>query len=89
MDVVLLTQEECAFCDRAKALLYRLSAEFPLSVVTLDLNTPQGREMAERGGILFAPGIFIDGEAVCYGRPSERRLRREIVSRLGSLHMNG
>ena len=31
-----------------------------------------------RGGVMFPPGIFIDGRAFAYGRPSERALRREI-----------
>ncbi len=78
MEVTLLTQGDCAFCDQAKEILDRLSAEYGLAVTTLELSSPEGRALAERGGIMFPPGIFIDGETLCYGRPSERRLRREI-----------
>ena len=82
MEVLLLTQENCGFCAQAKELLDRLSGEYQLSVTTLDLNSPEGQALAMRGGVLFPPGIFIDGESFSYGRPSERKLRREIERRL-------
>lgn len=82
MEVLLLTQENCGFCAQAKEILDRLSSEYQLSVTTLDLNSPEGQALAMRGGVLFPPGIFIDGEPFSYGRPSERKLRREIERRL-------
>lgn len=82
MEVLLLTQENCGFCTQAKEILDRLSGEYQLSVTTLDLNSPEGQALAMRGGVLFPPGIFIDGEPFSYGRPSERKLRREIERRL-------
>lgn len=80
--VTLLTQDACAFCDDAKAILERLSAEHPVEVVELDLGTERGRQVAERAGVLFPPGILFDGDPVAYGRPSERHLRRELRRRL-------
>jgi glutaredoxin len=82
MQVLLLTQERCGFCAQAKALLARLSDEYGFSISTLDVNSPEGQALAMRGGVLFPPGIFIDGEPFSYGRPSERKLRREIERRL-------
>lgn len=79
--IVIITKEDCAFCDLAKALFGRLGAEYPLAVSTLSLGSPEGQELAERGQILFPPGIFIDGEPFSYGRPSERKIRREIDRR--------
>ena len=66
---------------QAKALLERLSGEYNLSVTTLDLNSLEGQALAMRGGVLFPPGIFLDGKPFSYGRPSERRLRRELELR--------
>ena len=83
MDVLVLTREDCAFCEQAKEILTRLAAEYPLTVATLDLHSPAGQALALRGGVLFPPGIFLDGAAFSYGRPSERRLRRELERRLG------
>jgi glutaredoxin len=82
MEVTLLTQENCAFCDQAKEMLDRLSVEYPISVSTLDLGSPEGQALAERGGVMFPPGIFIDGEPFSYGRLSERKLRRELDRRV-------
>lgn len=81
MKVTLLTQENCAFCEKAKDILARLSEEYTLSVETFDLTSPEGRTLAERGGVMFPPGIFVEGEPFSYGRPSERKLRRELDRR--------
>jgi len=85
MNVLLLTQEHCGFCAQATEILDRLSVEYELSISTLDLASPEGEALAVRSGLLFPPGIFLDGEPFSYGRPSERRLRREIERRLKSV----
>jgi thiol-disulfide isomerase/thioredoxin len=85
MDLQLITEDGCAFCDDAKELLDRLSAQYGFSVSVLELDTPQGQTLAERGGIMFPPGILIEGEPFSYGRPSERRLRRELDRRIGAV----
>lgn len=82
LDILMLTQDNCRFCEDAKLLFQRLAGEFPLSVGMLDISSPEGQGLAVQGGILFPPGIFMNGEPFCYGRPSERRIRREIESRL-------
>ena len=81
IDVVLLTQGDCAFCHDAEDILGRLSAEYGFVVTRLDVDTPEGQETAVGGGLLFPPGILIDREPFSYGRPSERKLRREFERR--------
>lgn len=80
-EVTLLTQENCAFCDKAKEILDRLSGEYPISVRELDLNSSEGQRLAWTGRVMFPPGIFLDGESFSYGRPSERKLKRELNRR--------
>ena len=82
VEVLLLTQEQCEPCDRARELLGRLSQEYPLSIQAVELNSARGRELAAGGGIPFPPGVFLDREPFSYGRLSERRLRRELEQRL-------
>ena len=82
VEVTLLTQDACGFCDDAKELLDRLAGEFPIAVTELDLRSAAGERLAVAGGMMFPPGIFVDGEPFGYGRPSERRLRRELERKL-------
>jgi len=84
MQVVILTQEDCAFCEQAKAIMSRLAAEYELEVSLLELSSPEGQTLALQGGVMFPPGIFIGGEPFSYGRPSERALRREVERRIAA-----
>ncbi len=81
MQVLLLTQERCDFCEQAKEILARLKSEYELTLSTLDVRMPEGEALAVRHGLLFPPGILLDGEPFSYGRLSERKLRREIERR--------
>jgi glutaredoxin len=82
LELLILTEEDCGFCEDAKAIASRLALDYDLAVTTRELNSDEGRELAVRGGVMFPPGIFIDGEAFSYGRPSERALRRELDRRI-------
>ena len=74
--VTLLTQADCSLCEQAKEVLARLRDKFSLVVEEVDLATPRGRELAQGAGIVFAPGVLLDGQPFSYGRLSERRLRK-------------
>ncbi len=81
MRVLVLTQQNCTFCEQAKELLGWLSTEYGFSVSVLDVASPEGEALAVRSGILFPPRILFDGEPISYGRPSERKLRQELERR--------
>ena len=84
MEVTVLSQDNCRYCDQAHEILGRLAARYPLSITTVDLAEPEGQALAERAGMFFTPGIFIDGDAFSFGRASEKQLRREIERRLAA-----
>lgn len=78
LDVLILVQAGCHFCHDAQALLDRLAGEYPLRIHTLDMGTPEGEKTALESGLLFPPGILLQGRPFCYGRPSEGKLRLAI-----------
>ena len=79
IDVWLLTQRDCLFCEQAQDVLGRLRHEHPLAVTEIALDSVEGQVLALQHRVLFAPGIFINGTLASYGRPSERRLRRILT----------
>jgi hypothetical protein len=81
VEITLLTQTSCAMCDLAKGILGRLGEEYPLSVTEVDLRSDEGRRLAADAGVLFAPGVLVDGSPFSYGRLSERKLRRFLDRR--------
>jgi hypothetical protein len=80
--VLLLTEGSCAYCEHARAVLNRVGREFPLTVRSVDVASPEGEALAASAGFLFAPGVLLNGQPFSYGRLSERRLRRELKRRL-------
>lgn len=78
VEVVVLTKSGCTFCDDAKEMLERLAAEYSLAVRLVQLESSEGQVLAIRSGLLFPPGILLDGKPFSYGRPSEGKLRREL-----------
>jgi len=82
--VTLLTRPECNHCDDARRILGRLAEQYPLQLSSLDIDSAAGQELALSGGLLFPPGVVIEGRPFCYGRPSEGRLRRELERLTGT-----
>lgn len=79
--ITLLTQQSCGPCERAKAILARLTNEYDLTITEVSLDSEQGGELAMRHGVMFAPGLLIDGVMFSYGRLSEGKLRRQLERR--------
>jgi glutaredoxin len=77
-EVVLLTKEECEFCEQAKDVLARLQPELGLQVRELALESEEGSALALGSGALFPPVVVVDGRPLFYGRLSEKRLRKAL-----------
>lgn len=82
VEVTLLTKTPCAYCDHAKAVLDRVGQDYPLRITEIGLDTVDGEHLARKAGVIFAPGVLIDGEPFSYGRLSERKLRRTLRTRV-------
>ena len=79
--ITLLTQTSCGLCRLATEILARLGDEYPLLVTEVELGSDEGRRLAGDAGVLFAPGVLVDGQPFSHGRLSERKLRRLLDRR--------
>ena len=81
LDVTLLSQPSCSYCDHAKEILSRLANEYPIRVTEIDMQTEEGRKLAIKHAIMFAPGILLAGQLFSYGRLSEKKLQNYLKAR--------
>lgn len=81
VSITLLTESDCRLCDHAKEVLGRVAEEYSLLVDEVPLASDHGRELATRAGVMFAPGVLVDGAPFSFGRLSERKLRKTLAAR--------
>ncbi len=86
VEITLLTQAGCRFCDLAKEIPARLGRDYSLEIREIEFASAEGQRLASVAGVLFAPGVLLDGEAFSYGRLSERKLRRAPEQRTPTTH---
>lgn len=84
--VTVLTQPGCGLCEQAKEVIARVGADHPLEVTEVSLSSAEGQQAAAAAGVIFAPGILLDGAPFSYGRLSERRLRKALSARSQDAH---
>ena len=73
--LVLVTTDDCHFCDHAREVLDELGLE----VRAVDAGSAEAGELARRRVPLAFLPVLTDGERViAYGRLSAKRLRREL-----------
>jgi glutaredoxin len=84
VQVTLLTQRHCALCDHAKDVLARVGQQYRLRIIEASLDSEDGRQLAAYAGVLFAPGVLIEGQLFSFGRLSERRLVRDLDRRIAA-----
>lgn len=76
--MTLLSKEDCSLCDHAKGVLDRIGRDHSLEVETIPLETEEGRRLAASAGVVFAPGVLLEGKPFSHGRLSEGKLRKEL-----------
>lgn len=77
--VTLLTQSDCHLCEHAKGVLTRVAVDFRIEVEEINLTSARGQRLAAASGVLFAPGVLLDGKPFAFGRLSERKLRKVLT----------
>lgn len=78
LELTLVTAADCALCSHGREVLAKLSEELPLRVSEIDLDSAEGKALAERFPLVFPPILIADGAVLSYGRLSEKRLRKEL-----------
>ena len=74
-ELLLVTTEECHFCEHAHTVLAGLG----VGVREVDVASAEAEALAGRGVPLAFLPVLTDGERViAYGRFSEKRLRKEL-----------
>jgi len=74
-ELLLVTGEDCHFCERAHEVLAALG----VAAREIAVDSDEAATLARRGIPLSFLPVLTDGErAIAYGRFSERRLRREL-----------
>ncbi len=76
MQVLLVTSTDCHLCEHARRVLACMAQRYPLSVSEVLWASEEGRRLAARDGIVFPPGVYLDGSFWGYGRLSEGRLEK-------------
>lgn len=77
-ELVLLTKQDCHFCDQAKNVLARIRDEYDVRVREVALESEEGERLALASAAPFPPVVFVNGEPFSYGRLSERKLRKAL-----------
>ncbi|MGH3907575.1 MAG: hypothetical protein ACRDTE_25870 [Pseudonocardiaceae bacterium] len=62
VEVTLLTQEHCTFCDLAKEVLERVGRDHPLQFREIDLATAEGQRLATTVAALIAQAQWTNGQ---------------------------
>jgi glutaredoxin len=77
--VVLYSKKECGLCDKAKAIIEELKAEFPLSVTEVDIYKDDA--LLEKYQIMI-PVVEINGEEAAFGIIHKDVIRKRLTSML-------
>ena len=80
MKVQLLVSDACDPCDQAEKVWRGVAAELELDFSVVNLDRPEGRELAERLQLQTIPALVVDGVLVAIGVQSAEEARA-LVSR--------
>jgi glutaredoxin len=77
--LTLYSRKDCRLCDEMKAIVSGISAQIPVDVEEIDIDT--SAELRERYGH-EVPVLFIDGRKAFKYRTTAKQLQRKLKSRL-------
>ncbi len=77
--VVLVTQDGCSACQRAKDAIGRVRrSRAEMEVEEIQFASDEGMRLVRSHGLLYPPAILVDGRLVAGGRDLEQNLRSAL-----------
>jgi glutaredoxin len=80
-NVVLLVSPTCGACPSAKSLFKELRVKYSFSYREVDINSPDGQELASRHSIRAVPATIINGRLTFIGVPSRQSVEKALTPR--------
>ncbi|MDE3017759.1 MAG: glutaredoxin [Nitrospirota bacterium] len=82
-NVVLLVSSTCGACPSAKSLFKEMRVKHSFSYREVDINSPDGQELAERHSIRAVPATIINGRLTFIGVPTRQSVEKALAPRPG------
>ncbi|NMR21571.1 glutaredoxin [Cellulomonas fimi] len=82
--VTVVRAPACHFCADAEQVLGELGRDYPLTVRTLEVASPEGRNLVAEHRAAMAPLVLLDGQYFSSGRLPRKKLLKELQARAGS-----
>ncbi|MBW8064427.1 MAG: thioredoxin family protein [Nitrospira sp.] len=82
-NVTLLVSPTCSACPSAKSLFKELRVKYSFSYREVDINSPDGQELAERHAVRAVPATIINGRLTFVGVPSRQSVEMALAPRPG------
>lgn len=70
----------CPSCPATKSFWKKLQSDFPFQYEEIDIDSAQGRELAERHNIKSVPTTLINGRSYFVGTPEKARAIQVLKS---------
>lgn len=80
-NVVLLVSSTCGACPSAKSLFKEMRVKHSFSYREVDINSPDGQELAERHSIRAVPATIINGRLTFIGVPTRQSVEKALAPR--------
>ena len=82
-NVTLLVSPTCSACPSAKSLFKELRVKYSFSYREVDINSPDGQELADRHAVRAVPATIINGRLTFVGVPSRQSVEMALAPRPG------
>lgn len=82
--VTVVNAPACHFCADAEQALGELARDYPLTVRTLEVASPEGQKLVAKHRAAMAPLVLLDGQYFSSGRLPRKKLLKELKARAGS-----